>query len=129
LTPEVIKGRAERAQALCRQGSADTAIGLVVDLFGELRQSLAARALEARALEGGGQGPEAARALKELLAEARAAQGLKELQAVRDDILQQAPAPAREAMDAPLFGDLRPAGTLHWTAYRAGLEMRRLSGK
>jgi hypothetical protein len=129
LTPGVIAGRAERAQELWQEGNKDTAIVLLDNLFRELRQSLAARCLEARALQASGEGPAAAKALERLRDEARAAEGAKVLQAVRAAVLQEAPAPARESVDVDLFGDLRPGGTLHWTAYRAGLELRRLSGK
>jgi hypothetical protein len=128
-TPGAIAARTARARALRQQGEGDTAIGLLDYLFRELRRSLAAGTLGARALEGGGRIPQAVKALHALVKDVGTVVESKELQTLRSDITERAPPEARATLDTALFGDLQPTGTLRWLAYRARLEIRRLSPK
>jgi hypothetical protein len=130
VTPALITGRVLEAVTVRRTSNEESARGVLVQLVRELRRSLSAQALHARALRLSGDDRKAATALRGLLSEAKVVTTSKELLAVRDEIMRGLGNPrARELIETEVFGDLRPAGSLHWIAYQARLELRKLSGK
>jgi hypothetical protein len=94
----------------------------------ELRRLLLAHLLLARAQDQSGQAG-AGKALDEVRAKMSALQSVKELKELHKDVRDRHPAARPDLVEAMLYGDLLPSGGLHWTAYRAQLEARRLSGK
>jgi hypothetical protein len=130
VTPAVITGRVLDAVSTSRARDDESARSMLAQLVRELRRSLTAQVLHARALRASGKDRKADAVLQGLLTEAKAVAASKELQAVREEMMRRVGSPkARELVETELFGDLLPSGSLHWIAYRARLELRTRSGK
>jgi hypothetical protein len=127
VTPALIAGRVLDARGLPQLSDKETVLD---QLFRDVRRTLAARTMHARALQAAGKDRQAAEALTALLREADAVLTSKELQRLRGDTLQRvSDARGQDLMDTLLFGDLRPRGSVHWIAYQARLELPKPSGK
>jgi hypothetical protein len=128
-TPALIAGRVQEAVSARGALNVEATTSALDQLIRDLRRSLTAQSLRARALRAVGRDREAAAALQGLLTEAELVMTSKELQGVRGDLLRTVPEQARELFETVLFGDLRPGGSFHWIAYRARLELRQHAGK
>src|SRR5207244_1589814 len=91
VTPALIKGRVEEAMILRATRDTETAMNALDQLARDLRRSLTAQALHARALGAADRRGEAVTALRGLLSEAKVVTTSKELQGVRGDIAQTVP--------------------------------------